>query len=233
MVENNYIVYIHRNKINNKCYIGITCQKPNQRWINGKGYMGKRKNGDYSQPKFAHAIEKYGWDNFEHIIWAEGLTRDKACEAERLLIDLWDTINNGYNSLPGGINNVLSWESKQKLGKSQKQIWENEEFRKRMSEAHLGHKISEEHRQKLIAANTNRKMSQHTKERLNESRRKKVIQYTKDGKFIKVWDSMTEAANSLRINPKQISNVCRLPERYKTAGGFVWRFYTEEFKEVA
>ena len=34
-----YFVYKHENKINDKCYIGITCQsKPEKRWQNGLGY---------------------------------------------------------------------------------------------------------------------------------------------------------------------------------------------------
>ena len=55
---NNFYVYIHTNKINNKKYIGITCQNPSKRWRNGNGY----KNG-----YFAKAIKKYGWDCINDI----------------------------------------------------------------------------------------------------------------------------------------------------------------------
>ena len=61
-----YTIYIHRNKINNKAYIGQTCNDPKKRWENGNGYK--------KQPHFYNAIQKYGWDGFEHIIWGENLT---------------------------------------------------------------------------------------------------------------------------------------------------------------
>ena len=95
-------VYIHRNIVNNKCYIGITCQNVNKRWQKGCGYLNKYKDGSYVQPKMARAIKKYGWDSFEHIIWAEGLTYKDACRLEIMLIALWDTVENGYNVTPGG-----------------------------------------------------------------------------------------------------------------------------------
>ena len=31
-------IYEHKNKIDGKCYIGVTKQKPEIRWRNGKGY---------------------------------------------------------------------------------------------------------------------------------------------------------------------------------------------------
>lgn len=56
-----YLIYLHRNLINNKVYVGMTCytKNPNHRWRNGEGYK--------DQP-FYEDIQKYGWENFEHII---------------------------------------------------------------------------------------------------------------------------------------------------------------------
>lgn len=122
MIEKNYCVYMHINKINNKIYIGQTCQNPEKRWKNGNGY----KTGTH----FRNAIDKYGWDNFEHIIWAENLTEEMANKAEELLIVLWDARNpsKGYNICYGGDNHKLSEETKQKMSQSHKGIkntWQN------------------------------------------------------------------------------------------------------------
>ena len=109
-----YFVYKHENKINGKCYIGITCQKPEQRWRKGKGY----KNGH-----FKNAIDKYGWDNFEHIILYENLTKEEACKKEYELIKKYDTTNplKGYNSCDGGgvtVGYHHTKESKEKMSKT-------------------------------------------------------------------------------------------------------------------
>ena len=59
-----YLIYCHKNKINGKCYIGLTSyvDNPNKRWRDGLAYLNNHHK------VFAAAIEKYGWENFEHEI---------------------------------------------------------------------------------------------------------------------------------------------------------------------
>lgn len=91
-----YSVYIHTNKLNNKRYVGITSKKPKVRWANGKGYSNNKQ--------FTNAINKVGWNGFEHIIVADGLTAQEAAQMERELIALYRTNERefGYNFTDGG-----------------------------------------------------------------------------------------------------------------------------------
>lgn len=93
-----YKVYYHKNKINNKYYIGITKQNVNKRWgKNGKNY--------YTQ-YFGYAIQKYGWDNFEHGILFDNLTETEAKNKEIELIKKYNSLHpNGYNLTVGGDTN--------------------------------------------------------------------------------------------------------------------------------
>lgn len=55
---------------------------------------------------------------------------------------------------------------------------------------------------------------------------KKVYQYSIDGKFIKEWISLKDASSILNIPKTCISDCCN--KRHKTAGGYVWRYSTNE-----
>ena len=72
-----YTVYKHTSP-NNKVYIGITSRKPEYRWNSGKGYI----NNKY----FTTAINKYGWNEFEHSILYENLSKEEAETKEIELI---------------------------------------------------------------------------------------------------------------------------------------------------
>lgn len=91
-----FTVYMHVNKTNQKKYIGITSQKPEDRW---------GPNGcHYSNQYFAKAIRKYGWDGFDHYILCEGLEENEAKEMEIALIAEHSSNDSdfGYNCTIGG-----------------------------------------------------------------------------------------------------------------------------------
>ena len=77
----NYKIYVHINKINGKIYIGQTCRK------NVKARYGKNGIQYQKCPRFWNAIQKYGWDNFEHIVLIENLTQEIADIVEVELIE--------------------------------------------------------------------------------------------------------------------------------------------------
>jgi hypothetical protein len=97
-----WCIYKHTNKVNGKVYIGQTCQAPEVRWQGGRGYS--------SLFPFGKAIDKYGWDSFEHEIIEDGLqTVDEANNREIYWISYYhsyvkDPECNGYNATKGGDN---------------------------------------------------------------------------------------------------------------------------------
>ena len=131
----NYCVYCHINKLNGKRYVGLTREKkPSDRWgANGINY----KNCSC----FYGAIQKYGWNNFEHIILETDLTEDEAIEAERKYIQLYNTmVPNGYNLTGGGeIKKILSDETRKKLSKIALGRKMSESARNKMSQSRMGH----------------------------------------------------------------------------------------------
>ena len=91
-MDKQYCVYCHEFP-NGKKYIGISSDHE-KRFRNGKGYK--------TQKKVYRAIQKYGWDNIEHKVLVSELSKEQAEQIEQSLIEIGDTINNGYNIALGG-----------------------------------------------------------------------------------------------------------------------------------
>ena len=98
--DKKHIIYAHINKSNGKIYIGQSCNDVDTRaGSNGTKYTGCTY--------FWKAIQKYGWDNFEHIVLVDKLTQAEADVIEKELIIKYDSANPkyGYNSKIGSICN--------------------------------------------------------------------------------------------------------------------------------
>lgn len=133
-MQNNFTVYKHTSP-SGKVYIGITQQRPEDRWQGGLGY---RRN-----PHFFRAILQYGWDNFKHEILATGLTKEAACAAEVALIASHRSTDKarGYNLTTGGECFKHSSESIQLMSQRRKGKGcqpKSEETRQKMKEHHAG-----------------------------------------------------------------------------------------------
>jgi predicted GIY-YIG superfamily endonuclease len=96
-----YTIYMARNKVNGKAYIGFDSD-----WPARKSAHLKTVREDC--PKFHRAIKKYGTDAFEWSILFQGWDRDYVHrEVERILIQEYQTQDRdtGYNISPGGDGN--------------------------------------------------------------------------------------------------------------------------------
>ena len=219
--SNNYCVYIHINKINDKKYIGITCRNPEDRW--GRNGVGYKKE----QSHFYKAIQKYGWDNFEHIIWADNLFEYEAKSIEVALIDTyktnvcrWHDEAQGYNMTDGGEGTkgcVLSEETRKKMSQSRMGRQVSEETRKKISEKHKGKIVSEETRKKLREINLGKSAG------ANNYSARAVYQIDKDtNEIIARFETMQEASLQTGASYTHICNCCRGTRN--VSGGFKWAY---------
>ena len=95
--EKIYSLYVHIFP-NNKVYVGITSSVPQIRW-------GKNGNNYKAQSLIWNAIQKYGWDNIEHIVLLQTKFKDEIEKQEKYFITEVYHSNerdNGYNIEDGG-----------------------------------------------------------------------------------------------------------------------------------
>lgn len=221
-----YTVYQHKNKINGKMYFGITSRNPNERWgSNGGNYK--------STPHFYSAIQKYGWDNFEHNILYENITKEEACNIEKMLIEKYNTQNRefGYNILEGGQASQLPKEVREKMSKAMMGNQNGlghpctEEKKKKISAAQKGRKFSEEHKAKLSEAAKKRHVpcSEEKKKMLSQSYPYKRKVYCDETDI--VYPSVQGCAKKLHLHATLVSKVCQ--GKLHTTGGYHLHYYDD------
>ena len=141
----------------------------------------------------------FGWDGFDHEVIAEGLCEEDAKRLETRLISEFRTTEpqNGYNK---------------SFGVTMTGMHRTEDEKHRISVKLKGRTFSEIHRLRISLQSRG----------TNHPGAKAVYQYSKTGEFIKKWDYMNLAAETLNIKKQSISQNCN--GKRKSAGGFVWSY---------
>lgn len=224
MGERSYTVYKHVFP-NGKVYIGITSRCPKARWgRDGRGYC--------KQTYFWNAIQKYGWNNIDHVIIATGLSRESASIAEKKLIKRYDSRNpnNGYNLDCGGVVSKGGWHHSEKTKAYLREIHlgENnpmygthhtEEFKELVRKT-SSFKRSEETRRKMSLAQRNR--PEETKMKQRHQKKCIPVRCVETGV---VYFSQAEAERETKACGANI-RACLRGER-ESAGGYHWEFVTD------
>ena len=223
----NYTVYRHINKLNNKQYIGITKQNPpSHRWgSNGANYK--------QSPHFWNAIQKYGWDNFEHEILFINLSKEEACKIEKELISKYKTQdkNFGYNSFEGGDAPEIPQEVRDKMSKSMMGNKNglgkicSEEKKKKISDAQRGKILTEEHKQAISKA----KKGKTHKPLSNESRKKISDAHIKNPVYCfetnTIYESIQECSRQLNVPATTICKICK--NKLKSIHGYHFKYFND------
>ncbi len=215
----NFCVYCHKSP-SGKVYIGMTGQRPEERWgRDGRGY----KNGKH----FFSAIQKYGWDVFSHEIIASGLTKEEAEELEiRTIAERQSTDRRfGYNSaVGGGVNrgNHLTEQRKNEIRAFMTGREVLPETREKLRAANIGKRHSEEAKEKMRRAKIGRKLSDETRAKMritNAGKRAKRVVCVDTGIE---YRSMFDAEQATGAKHENIAKVCLGKRQH--AGGLRWRY---------
>jgi group I intron endonuclease len=101
----------------NRCYIGQSIQAPNQRrleHINDSKHCKKTYH-------FHNALRRYGVEAFTwEVIDTTATSLDELNNLEEKYVEMYDSINNGFNIRQPGKNKLHSEESKKRMSEAQK-----------------------------------------------------------------------------------------------------------------
>lgn len=238
-----YCVYMHRNKINGKIYIGMT-NDIERRWRYGgceyrRSHNGRASVDSNSHPPFWNAIEKYGWDSFEHIVIQDRLTFDEAEEMETHWIAHYKSNCVKYKNPSYGYN--LTDGGKGSKGRKMSEIEKQNLSAKNSGKGNprYGVRLSEETKQKISAANKGRyvgsknhrfgvSISEETRQKLRENHADisgannpsaKPVMCIETGQ---VFGTLKEASVVAGVTSDTLSKIAR--EGRATKQGYHWEF---------
>lgn len=171
-------VYLIKNAVNGKCYVGQTWTAATHRLREHIYAALSRTNGCI---KLYRAILKYGQDAFTIDVLSTAFSQEEADTLEdRYIVEL-NTITDGYNIRCGGSHGLHSAESRLKMSAAQKGKVHSAATREKLSKALIGRKkgpSSEETRKRLKVSHLGKKHSVEVRARMSAAHAGKALSET-------------------------------------------------------
>jgi group I intron endonuclease len=171
-------VYLIKNKLTNKCYVGVSVNI-HARWRQHK-YWAKN---DGVVSKITNAIKKNGIENFDFSV-VEECHKDVFEEKERHWIKEYDSVLNGYNLTYGGnVRKTVSEETKLKMSNSRLGVPKSESHKQKIAKANS----TQESKEKNSKRNLGKKLSDETKKKMSLSKKGHEVSEETRQKIRNAW----------------------------------------------
>ncbi len=200
-------IYTITNLINNKIYVGYTCNFENRK----TNHINLLRGNYHSNSLLQRAWNKYGESNFRIEILEE-VDREFLASQENYWSNLLRVTNKkyGYNLRPTHPTgkSPLSEETKLKIG-----------------QANSNKKWSEEHKEKMktIFKNSSKRKEANIKTGiLKRDKGHITLVYNKEGKFLKEFSTCRKAALEYGVDESSVRKCCK--GVFKSAGGLTFKY---------
>lgn len=209
-------IYLIKNNLNNKYYVGQTTQKRiERRWQSHYHVKKNLKN----LPPIMLAISKYGKDNFTFSVLASCSSRAELDELERKYIAEYNSLApNGYNLMAGGTSgyvfheetlkkmseikkgSVLPEETKNKMSESHKKRWQFQPLRDKRSEQSKQMWQDARYREKIVKSLYKRWESKEARDAASKKAKEQMTEEQKHLISQKVKESLLDPAAKAKLN---------------------------------
>lgn len=180
-------IYIIRNSINDKVYIGQTWNPIQRRLSEHIRHRNDKKRRSF---KLSNAMNKYGVEKFSITLLTIVHTQKVADYWENYFIKKYNSISMGYNIKNGGSNGKHSEKTKQKMSEIKLGKTFSDAHKSAISEAKsgktnkhligntiwLGKNHTDESKKKMSLASKGKPKSEEHKKKLSEAAKKKRLQ---------------------------------------------------------
>jgi len=219
-------IYVIKNMKNNKIYIGSSVDLKKRE----REHFYVLTNNSHHNKHLQKAWNKYGKENFKFDILVYISNIEELRHQELLYIKLFNALdtNIGYNISEETTNPCLFGKNNGMYGKKSAFKQHSEEAKKKIAlkNSNPSNETRENHRQAAL------NQSPEAREKIRQAKFKPVIQLSLEGEFIKKWDSIKEACDSLGFQQSSISTCCANKNNVKQHKGFIWLWeenYNESF----